>query len=147
MKKFGPIVIIFLVLTAATSSGLWQQYQFFLQSPLTIGNDGLELTVQRGSSIRAVVTELAQRGVTRMDWRWRLLNKLQPVTIQAGEYALAAGMTPPDLLQLLASGKVVAYRFTIVEGWNVRQLLAALESDTVLLHDLSETEANWLLMN
>lgn len=95
------------------------------------------LTVKRGSSIRAVVTELAQRGVTRNDWRWRLLNKLQPVTIQAGEYALVSGMAPADLLLLLTSGKVVTYRFTIVEGWNLQQLLAALGSNSNLQHSLS----------
>ena len=97
-------------------------------------------TVKRGSSIRSVVTELAQRGVTRMDWRWRLLNKLQAVTIQAGEYALVSGMVPADMLQLLASGKVVTYRFTIVEGWNVRQLLAALGSNPILQHSLFRVE-------
>jgi UPF0755 protein len=39
-------------------------------------------------------------------------------------------------LDLLASGKVVTYRFTIVEGWSVRQLLTALARDPVLWHTL-----------
>ena len=136
MKRLVPVVLIILLLAAASTSGLWRQYQLFLQTPLTIPGDGLELTVQRGSNIRTVITGLSQRGVTRMDWRWRLLNKLQVVTIKTGEYALVSGMTPVDLLALLASGKVVAYRFTIVEGWNVRQLLAALGSDPILQHSL-----------
>lgn len=135
-RRVWPVAVILVLLTAALSAGLWQQYQRFLHTPLNIQERPLVFEVKRGSSIRAVVGELAQRGVTRMDWRWRVLNRLQATTIQAGEYALADGMLPTDLLALLASGKVVTYRFTIVEGWNVRQLLAALGSDSNLQHSL-----------
>ncbi len=129
------VVIILLVLAVAAASGLWQQYQQFLRTPLLVTESGLVFEVRRGTNIRSVVAELARRGVTRAGWHWRLLNKLQASTIQAGEYTLAAGMTPTDLLRLLSSGKVVSYRFTIVEGWNVVQLLAALERDPVLQHN------------
>ena len=37
----------------------------------------------------------------------------------------------------MASGKVVNYRFTIVEGWTVKQLLAALADDPVLEQKLT----------
>jgi len=137
ISRVGPIAVVLLVLTAAFTAGLWQQYQKFLYTPLNVTDAPLVLEVKRGSSIRSVVAELTRRGVTHMDWRWRVLNKLQAVTIRAGEYALSAAMTPPDLLALLASGKVITYRFTIVEGWTVRQLLAALSNDNRLRHRLS----------
>ena len=140
IKRAVPVAVIVLLLAAALAMGLWQQYRSFLSTPLAVGDAGMVLTVERGSSIRAVVAELERRGVTRMDWRWRLLNRLQLVTIQAGEYALVTGMAPADLLMLLASGKVITYRFTIVEGWNVRQLLAALGRDAVLHHSLFRAE-------
>ena len=38
----------------------------------------------------------------------------------------------PALLDLLASGKVCTYRFTIVEGWSVKQLLDALQETLCL---------------
>jgi len=140
LSWLAPVAAIFLLLSLATLSGLWQQYQQFLQTPMTVEASGTVLTVERGSSIRQVVNELAQRGVTRHDWRWRLLNRLQAGIIQAGEYMLVPGMTPSDLLQLLASGKVISYRFTIVEGWNMRQLLAALGSKPILQHRLLNTD-------
>jgi len=46
------------------------------------------------------------------------------------------GMLPEQFLSLLASGKVTSYRFTIIEGWSVKQLLHALGSDPVLRHTL-----------
>jgi UPF0755 protein len=137
---FGPVAVIFLLLSAATASGLWQQYQQFLHTPLMIEETGRVLTIERGTSIRVVVAELAHNGVTRFDWRWRLLVKLQPGVIQTGEYTLEPGMMPLDLLQLLASGKVISYRFTIVEGWNVSQLMAAFQDDPVIRRTLTNTD-------
>ncbi len=117
-------------------AGLWQQYQRFLQTPLHIEPAGLVFSVEPGTNIRSVVAQLEQQGVTRLDWRWRLLSRLQQATIKTGEYTLQPGLLPADLLRLLASGKVISYRFTIVEGWTVKQLLNALAKDPVLQHTL-----------
>jgi UPF0755 protein len=145
VKRFVPVAIILVLLCVASVSGLWQQYQRFLQTSLQLEETGFVLNVEPGASIRSVVAILEQRGATTMDWRWRLLGRLQQVTIKTGEYRLAPGMLPPDLLALLASGKVLTYRFTIVEGWSVKQLLAALGKDPVLRHTL-ETAAELELL-
>jgi UPF0755 protein len=136
MKRLLPVGLIVLLLAAASLSGLWQQYQRFLQTPLQIAETGLVLEVKPGTGIRSVVTNLEQQGATRFDWRWRLLSRLQQVTIKTGEYTLKPDMLPVQLLNLLASGKVISYRFTIVEGWSVKQLLSALARDPVLRHTL-----------
>ncbi len=138
VKRFVPVAIILLLVAIASFIGFWQQYQRFLQIPLNIREDGFVINVESGSSIRSVLTKLELRGATRLDWRWRLLGRLQQVTIKTGEYMLAPGMSPLDLLDLLASGKVVSYRFTIVEGWSVGQLLDALGEDTILRHTITE---------
>lgn len=105
-----------------------QRYAEFLATPLALppGERALELRVRPGDPVRAVLERLERRGVTVNDWRWRLLLWREPVTIQAGEYAVPAGTRPRDLLRQLASGAVIQYRFTIVEGWSWRQLRAAL---------------------
>jgi len=136
MKRLLPVALIILLLAAASMAGLWQQYQRFLQTPLQIKESGLVLNVEPGASIRAVLAKLEQQNAIRVDWRWRLLGRLRQVTIKTGEYTLAAGMLPDGLLSLLASGKVTTYRFTIVEGWSVKQLLTALGKDPVLRHTL-----------
>ena len=66
MKRLAPVIAIIMVLSLAGVSGLWQQYQRFLQTPLIIGDtSSLVLKVERGSSIRAVVEDLERMGVTR----------------------------------------------------------------------------------
>ena len=136
MKRLVPVALVLLLFSVAGTMGLWQQYQQFLQTPLDIDEAGFVLNVEPGTNIRSMVANLEQQGFTRMDWRWRLLSRFHQVTIKTGEYELLPGISPPRLLDLLASGKVVTYRFTIVEGWSVKQLLDALGKDPVLQHNI-----------
>jgi UPF0755 protein len=148
MKRLTPVVLLILLLTVASAVGVWQQYQRFLQTPLGIESSGLVLNVEPGSNLRSVLMKLDQQGATSFDWRWRMLGRLHGDTIKAGEYMLTVGIMPGQLLKLLSSGKVVSYRFTIVEGWTVKQLLAELGKNPVLLHTIetvSELEKHsWL---
>lgn len=138
MKRLLPFLMAFLLLTVLGSAAFWQHYQRFLQSPMQLEETGLVIDVKPGANIRSVASWLQQQGVTRMDWRWRLLGRMHKDTIKTGEYQLLPGMTPPALLDLLASGKVINYRFTIVEGWSLKQLLGALRADPVLLQTIDE---------
>jgi len=137
MRRLLPLALIFLLIASTVVAGVWYRYQQFLLTPLHLDQAGLVIMVEPGSNIRSVVTKLEQKGVTRMDWRWRLLSRFKPLTIMAGEYELRPGLSPPGLLDLLASGKVFSYRFTIVEGWSVEQLVNALGKDPVLEHSIA----------
>ena len=139
MKRLAPIALV-LLLVAAVLAGAWYQYRQFTNTPLAVSEGGLVVNVRAGDTVNAVLGRLENRGVTRTGWQGRVLNRLQRVTIQTGEYRLMPGITPPGLLQLLSSGKVVSYRFTIVEGWTVKQLLAALAEDPVLAQTLVGVE-------
>jgi UPF0755 protein len=131
MKRLAPIALVLLLL-AAVLAGAWHQYRQFTVTPLMVGAEGLVFNVRAGDTVNAVLGRLENQGVTQKGWHWRVLNRLQRVTIQTGEYRLVPGITPPGLLELLSSGRVINYRFTIVEGWTVKQLLAALAEDPVL---------------
>ena len=108
MKWFLSLTLLGLLATLAGVAALWFQYQQFLKTPLDIENTGIVLVVDPGASIKSVLSELDSRGVTGSDWHWRLLNRLQPTTIKTGEYALESSLLPVGLLDLLASGKVIA---------------------------------------
>jgi len=136
MKRLAPAVIVLALL--ATLVVTWQQYRQFTLGPMTIPPEGLVVTVEPGDTVNAVLARLEGFGVTRKDWRWRVLNRLHRVTIKTGEYRLPPGTTPLGLLNLLASAQVVSYRFTIIEGWTVRQMLAALAAAPVLQHTLTD---------
>ena len=85
--------------------------------------------VEPGDSLPVVLRKLHAAGVSR--WRaieWQALARQLGAAgrLQVGEYALDPGITPRELLQHMRDGKVISHRFTIVEGWNIRELRAAL---------------------
>lgn len=129
-----PLVGLALALLVAA-----ERYEHFVNAPLEPAPGSQILLVERGATVRSVVTGLDGPGY---DWRWRILTRLHPVTIKAGEYELTGGMTPLDLLALLSSGAVVRYRFTIVEGWTWAQLLQALAANPVLAHEVAELDGS-----
>lgn len=123
----------------------FRQYQAFLDTPLTI-TDRTVLEVPRGASMGLVVLRLESAGLTQRDWRWRLFNRLNPVTIRAGEYALLPGIRPAELLEMLSAGRVVTHAFTVVEGWTFARLKAELSRDAVLVHALEAAGSDADLM-
>jgi UPF0755 protein len=66
--------------------------------------------------------------------------RVEPHLYRAGEYRLERGSRPREVLALLASGRVIQYRMTLVEGWTFRQVADLLEANEVLRHrvDLSD---------
>lgn len=124
-----------LILTAALVAGwYWMDYQNFLKAPLQVPDKGLIIQIERGTNLRQLARRLEQQGVLSnadlLYWhaRWHdLANR-----IRAGEYLIPAGTTPPALLQILITGKPVEYRLTLLEGWNFRQVMAAIVRDPVL---------------
>ena len=75
-----------------------------------------------------VAADLQVKGVVAHPRIWTLYARWrgQAAQIKAGEYAIAADATPRKLLQQLIDGQVLLHSFTIVDGWQVRELLDAL---------------------
>ncbi len=132
-RIFGRVsggAILLLLLVAALAAGwLWHRYTSFADAPMAGIEAGETLVVARGDSLPVVVRKLRETGIRSGDaLEWRALAKQIGAAgkLQVGEYALAPGMSPRDLLEAMRDGKVVRHRFTIVEGWNIRELRAAL---------------------
>jgi UPF0755 protein len=129
MKRLLPPLLALLIVASATLAGAWRQYSQFLETPLTATAETVIVDIRPGESVRAVLRQLEQRGVLDYGWKWRLLSRLETPTFNAGEFELPPGLKPPALFNILSGIQVRQYRFTIVEGWTFRQLLAALASD------------------
>jgi UPF0755 protein len=148
VKRWLPLLSA-LVLSALSVAGVaaWQQYQDFLETPLTIPAEGTIFQLEPGASGSAIVAGLSRQGLTRPGWEWRLLMRLEPHVYRVGEYRLEPKTGPSELLALLSSGRVVQHRFTLVEGWSFRQLAAALIANPVLRHELDlDAPAQWDLV-
>lgn len=122
-------LLALLVATAAALVVGWNDYRRFSAAPLNASARQSSIDVSRGTSFKGIVAELRRHGVsTASPWYWRLLAEQMRVAgrLHAGEYALAPGMTPRQLLANMAAGKVLQRNFTIVDGWTFSELRQAL---------------------
>ncbi|MCG6860636.1 MAG: endolytic transglycosylase MltG [Chromatiaceae bacterium] len=129
MRALLSVVIL---ATGLVAGGLLMEYRSFLSKPVTLGEDRLVFEVERGTSLRALSETLERMGLLEHPYFFMAMAYFtdKATAIKAGEYEIRSGITPPDLLALLTSGKVVQRAFTLVEGWTYRQVLDALAKDT-----------------
>jgi UPF0755 protein len=109
------------------------QYRQFSVTPMAIQQE-YALHVTPGSNLRRVAEQLQRDGLIEDALLLRALGRIsgQASQIKAGEYRLAPGTTPPQLLAQLVAGEVVQYSLTLIEGWNFRQLMDAVRSHGAL---------------
>lgn len=123
------------LLCAAAAWLLWQRYEAFAARPLPAAQPSV--VVARGDSLKVVLRKLRQAGIEDgTDIEWLLLARQVDAAgkLKVGEYALAPPLAPRELLLRMRQGKVIQYRVTLVEGWNIRQLRAALAVAEPLAH-------------
>lgn len=142
MTVMRSVLIFFLVLliaAGAVGGGLWFEYDRFKTDDLDLPEDEWLFEVPRGASMRQVARRLTEAGVVRHPYfLLALAYETGDITkLKAGEYALKTGLTPPELLEQLTSGRVIQYSFTIVEGWRFRDAVAALTADDQFENNLA----------
>ena len=122
---------------------VWQQ-DVALKQPLNLTQEQL-LDVPAGSTPTGVLNRLQADGVIkdafwlRLYWRFNLSDQ----SFHSGEYRMTPAMDAKALLGLWQRGEVVQYSLTLVEGWNFRQVRAALAKQLKIeqnLAGLSDTE-------
>lgn len=131
--------LLLALLLAAVGYAAWRHFEAFADTPAG-APAGATLVVERGDSFVQVLGKLRAAGVAAgHDLAWKLLaTRMQALPrIQVGEYALDPALTPRGLIGKLVRGDVVRHRLTIVEGWSMRDLRAALARHPVLLDDVS----------
>lgn len=130
--------IVILVLLSALA-GFASAYKNFLATPIVQPDKSLDYVLKPGASIRTLANDLQQRGLLPQPEFLILLAYQKGVTkaLKAGEYLFAPGTTPEQLLNAIVAGNVHYHRFTLIEGWNFQQLLAAVNTDPHVLHTLN----------
>ncbi len=134
------VCIAIVVLAAA---GLLWKVDRFLDSPVSVPAAGMDFEIEPGSSFHEISRRLADAGIVSSA---RLLRGYarwtgQANNVQAGEYRIEEGTTTAELLDQFTSGNVRLYSFTIIEGWNRWDLLAALQEHPQI--DAGMTDEDW----
>jgi len=130
------VVILFLVLAVFTA---YQQFQTAIKQPLNIPEMGLIYSLKPGTSIRALSQDLEKKGIIKKSrtLEWLARREKKATKIRAGEYKLEPGLTPESLLDLFVEGKIVQYKFSIVEGTRYADALKSLLAIKEIEHSVT----------
>lgn len=114
---------------------------WWLQQPLPLRADPVELSIESGVSARVVAQAVVDAGVQvnpkLLYWWFRLSGHARQ--IKAGSYEIGAGVSPRSLLRKLVRGEEAQRAFTLVEGLTFRQL-----RESLLLADQLKPETQGL---
>lgn len=125
VRRFLSTVFFLALLGAAAVAGFgW----WWVHNPLRLPAATVDLSIEPGTLPRAVAQSVRDAGVAvdpRLLYAWFRVSG-QGHRIKAGSYELERGITPERLLDKLARGDQTLRAVTLVEGWNWRQVRAAL---------------------
>jgi UPF0755 protein len=97
----------------------------------------LQFSLKQGSSLRSAARQMQTAGVLDSPWQFELLARIfgDASRIQAGNYELGGNITPLALLRKITSGDRSQDQITLVEGWTLVQMRAALDAHAAIKHD------------
>ncbi len=136
-KKLKTLFVFGMLLGVGWVAFQAVRYYQHLFLPIRLTQAEQFFEIPPGSSLAAIIKKLQHENIPIEPNAIMLLIRWQQVEskLQAGEYRIIRGVTTPmALLEDMVMGRVVQHPFLLVEGWNVHQLLAALNKETALQH-------------
>ena len=109
----------------------------WLRAPMGLPADTVEVSIEPGTSPRGVAQAMVEAGVQvqpTLLYAWFRLSG-QSTQLRAGSYVLDRQDSPWSLTRKLVQGEETLRSLTLVEGWNFRQVMAALAKADALKPD------------
>jgi UPF0755 protein len=105
---------------------------WWVEQPLTIPAAGVKFKIAQGASVAKITRDLEDNGLIPNARLAAVAARYWGVApkLQAGDYQIVGPHTLRSLLESLTDGKAKQLKFTIVEGWNIRELIEALNEST-----------------
>lgn len=128
----GLFALVVLALIAAAGYAAW-----YVSTPVAVSQLPAEFEIPPRSGFRAAAARIEAAGVRVGALQFELLARAlgRAHEVKAGVYELAYAPTPLELLDKLSRGEVAQAEVRFIEGWNFRQLRAALDANQFLRHD------------
>ncbi|MGL4666702.1 MAG: endolytic transglycosylase MltG [Saezia sp.] len=130
------LISLFLLLVVATGTLVGAGWKW-INTPLSMRTEKIEMEVERGASVRTVVNNLVKVGVDvnpdllYQYFRW----SGQSQHIRAGSYEFQSGDSPYMVLQRLVEGSQITRSIILLEGWSFAQFRQQLNASPDMKHD------------
>ena len=130
-RLFG--LVLFGILAATMAGGAWF-YSWAVTEQLSPPSHSVLI---ESGGVNSVAQQLVRQGAVDSADLFVLLARVsgKDAELKAGSYSLKAPISPWMLLKKLGKGEVDLQMFSIIEGWNWRQLRQALNTHPYLKHD------------
>ena len=131
MQTLRRLFLLMLMLAAFLAAAVF----YWLERPLPLATDVVELSIESGTSPKAIANDWVDAGVQASPWllyewfRWSGQSK----KIRAGSYEIDRNTTPLGLLNKMVRGDVTLATVRFIEGWTMRQVRSELAKAEGLL--------------
>src|ERR1700730_17619233 len=140
MSRAWRVALVFgvLLLGSGAAAVVWIGIRS-LDEPLRVAAP-VRFKVAPGASFARVAAALAAQRVIANPRAWVLYARWSHLAsaVKAGEYEIQPGTTPRELLTKMVNGQVLLHSFTIVDGWRVQDMLAALRRNPDIVSTLAD---------
>ncbi len=122
--------------------------QQLAKQPLGFAPEAAFFTVDKGDGLNKILPKLRAAGIHQgADWQWKVLAMQMHMAskIHLGDYKILRTDSAAVLLRKLASGDTARVKFTIIEGWNFKQLMQQIKAITELNDDVSAVSTDALM--
>ncbi len=132
-KPVRRFLLILVLLGSCLAGAAW----WWLEQPLVMARDSVDVTIEPRTSARGVAEDVAKSGISISPFLLHLWFRVsgEARLIRAGSYEIERGTTPRSLLRKLVRGEESLRSLTLVEGWTFRQLRMALATAPQLRQD------------
>ncbi len=133
MRRLGRIPLVVLLAAAGIATYL---YVALTRPYRGYSSPEVYVDIPHGASRRTIARLLAEQGVVRSRVAFELLCRRRPrQTLQAGEYRFDHPLTPREVFDTIAQGRVYFHTITVPEGWTVFDVAALVEHEGLASRD------------
>jgi UPF0755 protein len=114
---------------------------YWVNQPLALPTSTVDILVPKGATPASIATQMKQANIELSPTAFVLLARLTELDtkIKAGGYQIVQGDSPLRILRRMAQGDVTSRQITLVEGWNLRQIRAALSQHPDIKQTIQST--------
>lgn len=138
IRNAGRFTAFIMILLVAAALLCYNYYSSNLKAADSKGTDK-EIVIPMGSGVKKIAAQLEEQGIIKNANVFAVYCKLSEKAskIKAGKYILSSSMTVEQIVDKLAAGKAEmnTIRFTIPEGFELRQIADRLEADKLVNKD------------
>lgn len=146
LKRFLGLSGLIILFSSITLTLVYLDYKAFLETPISAKKEVI-FTVKSGMSFSALNKKLVSENIITESRYLELLarHSKRANKIKSGEYNIMPGILPDELLNIFVSGKAVQYSMTLLEGWQIHEMLEAIKLNDVLEKKLTTHDSDKIL--